>query len=195
MCWSASVSLNTFIFSLFGTVFALMNGVIDIPRALFYLSFMSMQLVEYFGWKNLSDTKIPSMFGLLLILLQIPLMINTFCSGPYKNLLYGIWFVVVAISLATTKIKFAMHKAPNGHLSWDWLNGFSKIFILIFILFYLGVNFNKPNLFTLFFLCAIILFSWFNYFAAGTFGSMWCWFSSILSLYLIFKVFRKELCS
>ena len=194
MCWSAAVSLNTFIFSLFGTVFALANGVIDMPRALFYMSFMSIQLVEYFGWKNLSDTRIPSMVGLLLVFLQIPLMINTFYHGPYKNVLYGIWFAVTAIALATTQIKFSMHKAPNGHLAWDWLNSFSKIFFLIFVLFYLGIGLHDMNVFTFVALSFIISFSWYNYSASGTFGSMWCWFANSLTLYLIFKVFRKELC-
>lgn len=194
MCWSASVSLNTFIFSLFGTLFALANGVIDVPRALFYMSFMSIQLVEYFGWKNLNDTRIPSMVGLLLIFLQIPLMINTFYHGPYKNALHGLWFAVSVIALATTQVKFSMHKAPNGHLSWDWLNGFSKIFFLIFILFYLGMGLYDMNIPTFIALLFIISFSWYNYSASGTFGSMWCWFSNVLTFYLIYKVFRKELC-
>jgi len=153
-----------------------------------------MQLVEYFAWKNPGNTRIPSMVGLFLIGLQVPLMINAFYKGPYKNLLYLFYFVVSAIALSTTQINFSMHKAPNGHLSWDWMNGFSKVYFLIFILFYLGLGIYNYDLlgfpFTLFF----ILLSWYTYSSQGTFGSMWCWFANVASIYLIFNVFKKELC-
>ena len=195
MCWSASVSLNTFIFSLFGMGFALANGVIDVPRALFYLSFISIQLVEYFAWKNMSNTEIPSKVGLFLIFIQIPLMINTFYSdGPYVNLLYGVYFAIAAFAFLTTQIKYSMHKAPNGHLSWDWLNSFPKVYLILFILFYVGISLYHPNLFTLPFLLVIIAFTWYTYYSSGTFGSMWCWFANIASLYWILQVFQKELC-
>ena len=194
MCWSASVSLNTFIFSLFGTLFALFNGVIDVPQALFFTSFTSMQLVEYFAWKDLSDTRIPSMVGLLLIFLQIVLVIYNYYKGPYQNLLYGFWFAISAVILMTTKIDLSMHKAPNGHLTWNWLNSIPKIYWLIFVLFYLGIGIDyKYNLVFLAFL-AVISFSWYNYSASGTFGSMWCWISNAFALVWIFRVFRKELC-
>ncbi len=194
MCWSASVSLNTFIFSLFGTCFALFNGVIDVPQALFFLSFISMQLVEYFAWKNLDDTRIPSIFGLLLIFLQIVLIIYNYYKGPYQNLLYVLWFAITATVLATTQIKFAMHKAPNGHLAWDWLDSIPKMYWLIFILFYLGIGIDyKYNLVFLSFLAAVS-FSWYTYSSSGTFGSMWCWIANAFALVWIFRVFRKELC-
>lgn len=194
MCWSASVSLNTFIFSLFGTLFALFNGVIDVPQALFFTSFTSMQLVEYFAWKDLSDTRIPSMVGLLLLFLQIVLVIYNYYKGPYQNLLYGFWFAIIAVILMTTKIDLSMHKAPNGHLTWNWLNSIPKIYWLIFVLFYLGIGIDyKYNLVFLAFL-AVISFSWYNYSASGTFGSMWCWISNAFALVWIFRVFRKELC-
>jgi hypothetical protein len=188
------VSLNTFIFSLFGMGFALANGVIDIPRALFYMSFISIQLVEYFAWKNLSDTTLPSKVGLLLITLQIPLMINTFYKGPHKALLYALFGIFAVTALSVTRIKFSMHKAPNGHLTWDWLNGFPKVFFLIFILFYLGIGLSDFNPFTYLPMVAIISFSWYMYSASGTFGSMWCWLANIIALSWIFRVFKKELC-
>ncbi len=188
------MSLNTFIFSLFGTLFALFNGVIDVPRALFFTSFTSMQLVEYFAWKDLSDTRIPSMVGLLLLFLQIVLVIYNYYKGPYQNLLYGFWFAIIAVILMTTKIDLSMHKAPNGHLTWNWLNSIPKIYWLIFVLFYLGIGIDyKYNLVFLAFL-AVISFSWYNYSASGTFGSMWCWISNAFALVWIFRVFRKELC-
>jgi hypothetical protein len=153
---------------------------------------MSMQLVEYFAWKNPSNTRIPSMVGLALIILQIPLLIYSKYNGPYKNLLYLFWFAVTATVLSTTRINFSMHKAPNGHLAWNWLNSFSIFYILIFILFHAFIH--KSNLLVSSFLFVTTAFSLYTYWKAGTFGSMWCWFANLITVYLIYEVFRKELC-
>jgi hypothetical protein len=180
---------------LFGVGFGLANGVIDVPRALFYLSFISMQLVEYFAWKNMSDTEIPSKVGLFIIFLQIPLMINMYYRDkPYVNLLYAMYFTFTAFIFFTTQVKYSMHKAPNGHLSWDWLNSFSKVHLVTFILFYVVLALYRPDVNTSLFLIVSIAFSWYTYYSSGTFGSMWCWFANILSLHWILQVFMKELC-
>ena len=78
MCWNAEVSLNTFLFSLFGTLLAYFNNIIGGVEMLYYFSFISMHLLEYFTWKNLKDkkvTKVLSQIGLFLIYIQIPLFI------------------------------------------------------------------------------------------------------------------------
>ena len=78
MCWSAEVSLNTFLFSLFGISFAYYNGIINVFSFLYLLSFISMQLLEYFTWNHLNDIKINrllSKIGLFLIFIQIPFFI------------------------------------------------------------------------------------------------------------------------
>ena len=194
MCWSASVSLNTFIFSFFGTCFALFNGVITVPEALFFLSFISIQLVEYFAWKNLDDTRIPSMVGLLLIFLQIVLVIYNYYKGPYQNLLYGFWFAITAIVLMTTKFNLSMHKAPNGHLAWDWLNSIPKIYWLIFVLLYMGIGIDYKYNLTFLAFAAAVSFAWYTYSASGSFGSMWCWIANVFAFVWIFRVFKKEIC-
>ena len=53
MCWNQTISLNTFIFTLFGINFAYLNNVISIYDYIFYLLFSSIQLLEYFAWGNL----------------------------------------------------------------------------------------------------------------------------------------------
>ena len=73
MCWNETVSLNTFIFSLFGISFAYFNNVINSYLFVHLLSFNSMQLLEYFTWKHLNNKKINrllSMLGLFLIFIQ-----------------------------------------------------------------------------------------------------------------------------
>ena len=58
MCWNETVSLNTFLFSFFAINFAYFNNVINGYEYLFYYSFISMQLLEYFAWKHLNNKKI-----------------------------------------------------------------------------------------------------------------------------------------
>lgn len=57
MCWNQKVSLNTFLFSLFAASFAYFNNVLNFYTYLYFISFISMQLVEYFAWGNLNNKK------------------------------------------------------------------------------------------------------------------------------------------
>ena len=191
MCWSASVSLNTFVFSLFGTCFALANGAITIPHALFFLSVASIQLVEYFAWTNMKNTSVPSKVGLLLILIQIPLMINAYYTGPHKELLCGLYLVLATLCLTSTKLDFTMEKAPNGHLAWNWL---IPSFTLLYLVFAIGTSFYFSRIVHTLLYLSMALLSLYFYLSEGTFASMWCWISNISSLWIIFKVFRQELC-
>ena len=50
MCWSASVSINTYAFGLFASLFAYSNGVTNLLGFILYQSFIIMQLIEYFIW-------------------------------------------------------------------------------------------------------------------------------------------------
>lgn len=81
MCWNQEVSLNTFLFSAFGSLLAYFNGVIGLFHLLFFFSFISIQLVEYFTWKYLNNRKlntILSKIALALILIQPPFSTSIF---------------------------------------------------------------------------------------------------------------------
>lgn len=192
MCWSAEVSLNTFIFSIFGTVFALANGTITVPEALFIVSFASMQLVEYFAWSNLKDTITASKFGLALILLQPLLSINAWYTGPYKAWVLAGYVVAVVLMLTTRTFQFSMHPAQNGHLSWDFLHGSAWFYTVWFALFFLGLYYAGALSFGSGAL--ILLLSVASYLRDDTWGSMWCWFANGAAVYMIGQVFYKNLC-
>ena len=141
MCWSASVSLNTFLFSLFGSSFAYFNGVISGFSFLYIFSFISIQLMEYYTWNNLHDKKANrflSQIGLFLIFIQIPLFIYSRENFPYKLLLFAAYLVFSTGILFYFNIDFSMNKAANGHLAWNWLN-FPPIIYLIYVSFILGL--------------------------------------------------------
>ena len=191
MCWSASVSLNTFIFSLFGTVFALVNKTITMSHALFILSFASMQLAEFLAWRNLGDTRFASRLALFLVLLQVPLSIHAFYKGPYKSQILAVYLGAVLLMFATHVFKFRMHPAPNGHLAWDWI--MPMWFLAIWhTLFFLGMSQAGTLMFTA--ALATLLVSVYTYGRDNTWGSTWCWAANVCTLYMIGQVFYKELC-
>ena len=196
MCWSADVSLNTFLFSLFGASFAYFNKVISGSFFLFFFSIFSMQLVEYFAWNHLNDKKIIrllSQIGLFLVLIQIPLFVFSHDPFPYRLLLLGLFMVLGSIILFGFNIDFSMNKAPNGHLTWNWLN-LPPWMLFIYIIIFVGLTFFQKkyieSLFFLFVICGI----YYTHYTSNTWGSLWCWFCNLFALKLIGEVFLKDVC-
>ena len=192
MCWSAEVSLNTFLFSLFGISFAYYNGIINVFSFLYLLSFISMQLLEYFTWNHLNDIKINrllSKIGLFLIFIQIPFFIYS-RNINHKLILLCIYIIFSVIAYITTDIDLSMNKAPNGHLAWNWLN-FPKWIIFIWISFMLGLILYEKRYFTCILYSIIIGGIYYTYYKTNTWGSLWCWLANGISLKLIADVFLK----
>jgi len=200
MCWNESVSLNTFIFGAFAVSFALYNKIIHVWEAIGIMSFFSMQLIEYFTWQNLKNKDIISLLskiGLGLVFIQ-PLLVNTYLLP--QNMLYiflGLYAMFVALTFTVfyplKDIDFTMHKAANGHLAWDWL----KIPTIVFIIWVCFLTW--PLIYSTYYLRIILTLAsagviYYLYKSADTWGSMWCWIANAISLYLIVKVFNKELC-
>lgn len=193
MCWSAEVSLNTFLFSLFGASFAYFNGVISGFSFLYLLSFISMQLLEYFTWKNINDKKanrLLSKIGLFLIFIQIPLFIYSRENFKYKPSLLGI-YLLFSLSVFYFDIDFSMNKAPNGHLAWNWLN-FPPIIYLIYVSFFLGLCLYQERYLSFILYFIIIGGIYYTYNRSNTWGSLWCWIANAISFKLIGEVFLKK---
>ena len=196
MCWSASVSLNTFLFSLFGSSFAYFNGVISGFSFLYIFSFISIQLMEYYTWNNLHDKKANrflSQIGLFLIFIQIPLFIYSRENFPYKLLLFAAYLVFSTGILFYFNIDFSMNKAANGHLAWNWLN-FPPIIYLIYVFFILGLCLYEKRYIAFILYFIVICGIYYTYNESNTWGSLWCWIANIISLKLIGQVFLKDLC-
>lgn len=196
MCWNSQVSLNTFIFSTFGIAFAYFNRVINIYELLYLLSFTSMQLVEYFTWKNLSNKKlnrILSRIGLFLIFIQIPLFINAKYHGRYKLELIGLYVCLFMLLIPSFKIDYSMSKASNGHLAWNWLH-FPLWVILLWLSFIFGVLYYEKKYFSFMVYIIVISAIYYTYHKTRTWGSLWCWVANIIALKLILQVFFKDLC-
>jgi hypothetical protein len=197
MCWNETVSLNTFIFSLFGINFAYFNSVINGYEYLFYYSFISMQLLEYFAWKYLNNKKINrllSMLGVFLVFIQ-PILFILIPNKVKFNIkaslitLYVIFFTCITISYNSLAITdFSMEKAANGHLAWNWLTN-APYCNLIWLSFFLVILLfiKKYILFTIHLIFFLTIY--YTYYKTKTWGSLWCWIANLISGFLIIRTF------
>jgi hypothetical protein len=199
MCWNKKVSLNTFLFSLFGISFAYFNNVVKFYEYLHLLSFISIQLLEYFAWSNLNNKKMInflSKIGLLLIIIQ-PILINLAYNidNKIKTLIISLYLVFIVFCVLYFPIDFSMNKAKNGHLAWNWLN-FPTIINFIYFSFVLGVILYQKRYFVFSAHLILVLSIYYTYYKTNTWGSLWCWIANLVALYLIFKVFfNMKLCN
>jgi hypothetical protein len=200
MCWNEKVSMNTFLFSMFAASMALKNGVVTTPDGLFYIFFSSMQLVEYFLWKNLNNKRgneFWSKVGFLLIALQPVVSLLATEDQTTRNVGLGLYILGAVFLLTVVKplgtIDFSSHRAPNGHLAWNWID-FPKLVLLAYVVFqFISLFFNKRYLrFGLQMTTVALIYL--TYIQSGTWGSMWCWISNGVGLYLLLKVFRNSMC-
>jgi hypothetical protein len=197
MCWSASVSLNTYILGLFACIFSYMNNRIKLSNILFYQSFMLMQLIEYFVWKKQFSNKLLSQIAYILILAQPIFGILQIEDIKIKNIgliCYIIFLIILFINYPWNSIEFKMEKASNGHLSWKWVN--LSIPILLVWLFFLSLKgIIIKDWLSLFIIDGFAIISYILFYKTLTWGSLWCWISNFLALYLIGDVFYNDFCS
>ena len=193
MCWNETVSLNTFLFSLFGVNFAYFNNVVNSYEYLSFYSFFSIQLLEYFTWKYLNNKKINrllSQLGLFLIFMQpiLFILIPNNLNASIKTSLIAFYLLFWVSFGMFLNVDFSMVKAPNGHLAWNWLN-VPPLYTFIWLLFLLVVllYIKKYILFTIHVI--VFLAIYYTYYKTNTWGSLWCWISNIMAGFLIIRTF------
>ena len=198
MCWNASVSLNTYIFGLFASLFSYYNGFGNILSVIFYQSFIIMQLIEYFIWTKTFSNKLLSQIALFVILCQ-PIFniikIETYPKAiPYLLAAYLIFIIILyTLIIPIDTINFSTVSSKNGHLSWKWLNW--NIYIIFIWYTFLSARWIIDKMYTIFIVISVLLIiTLILYKETNTFGSMWCWIANVLSIYLIFVVFYKDMC-
>jgi hypothetical protein len=200
MCWNASVSLNTFVFGVFASLFSYFNDDIKILYVIAYLSVIIMQLIEYFVWSETFSNKLLSQIAFLVIIFQPIFIIISIEKKPelIPYLLVG-YFMFIIIRAYTTSIPlntvdFSMVPSKNGHLAWKWLD-YNLLMLLIWYMFISSKLVIDNNYFILIFITIILIISIILYKDTQTWGSMWCWVCNFTSLILIFSVFYKDICT
>ena len=203
MCWSERVSLNTYIVAVFGTVFALMNGM-PINIVVWLHIFSLMQLVEYFIWKNLHDpywNQFFSSMGLLLLVIEPIASMFLMEAGTLRN---GVMLAYVLFLLLVLYLYYPWKPhtkvGSNGHLQWFWQNmNMPFIFNLIWVSFFLLPIFLAKHYVLGMVGVVTVIITILTYNKAGTWGSMWCWIANTIWLFVIGfiaanKCFENLLC-
>ena len=202
MCWSAEVSLNTFLFSTLPLVLCLLFKLVPWQFLLVFQTFYSMQLVEYFLWKFLKHKKWNQFFSIIGFVLIALLPLFSIYSSDHKYKLYVLfsYIIFVLFTVLTTRIKFHTSVAKNKHLSWEWLK-LPLPFIFLWVLFFCyhfivslwrgSFDILHINIFT----AGVFIFSFFSYYKSNTYGSMWCWIANFSAVYFYYLFVRKFLFS
>jgi len=202
MCWNKDISLNTFVFSIFVLIFVIYNNKYTIYKDdffnnkwgyLFLLSFILMQLVEYFIWKNIDNKSVNHFFstmGVLLLYSQpiFALMLLKNKSLRMKMLLAYLIPATIYLLYLIKSTHFITVVARNGHLKWNWESGKLNTIVKIAFLFFLFFAFiYEKEYFYAFLGFILIVISTIFYQKENTATSMWCWSVNLIMLYLAFK--------
>ena len=191
MCWSAEVSLNTFIFAIISFCIVVSFNRFPMINAFIVLSISLMQLYEYFVWKNIHNKKIIhnlSFFGPLIILLQVLLINYAFLRDNERNI--GIIMIIIIAIICMIynykNNKFDMEVGENKHLIWYWAD-LPAILLILICFFYLYPLTTKQNIIPFIYGLITLLISLYYYYKYKTWGTMWCYFSNIIWIVLIIK--------
>jgi len=183
MCWSAEVSLQSFLIGAAAIGIASQYG-LSLPTAIFSATIVGMQLVEFFAWTyygNKTVNLIVSLAAAALLFIQPIASILTLGS---KHVLSMIQLYIGSI-LATTFLlpkptslheRYRMTRGENGHLVWHWLDGhWSTNLTLIIYFLFLFTPLLRGEWSVLLLAMITLGLSLYSYFQHKTWGSMWCW--------------------
>lgn len=205
MCWNAEVSLNTFAFSTFVLGMIIYNNaytqykIPELNNIWFYLLFfsiISMQLVEFFIWRNIDNKYYNHLFSLAacgVLLLQPFFSIMTTSNINIRNIvLAGYIFLAVPYFVYKCSRKY-VHSvvSKTGHLQWEMVNIDKNSYLRIFnwslwLFFFLFSFLYNRYIIGFLFLVIILGIVVYNYLQDNSIGSMWCWIANSISIYYAF---------
>ena len=204
MCWNAEVSLNTFLFSSFVLCLIIYNNTytqykikdFNIWIYLFFVSFILMQLFEFFIWRNVDNKLYNKLFTILATLLLVvqPIASNMLITN--KSVQQSMLFVYMICMVPFAIYRFMTQKINStisdlGHLQWNMLldnkSKIDNVIITIWFIFFLFPLFYQKKTFGFLFGAITLLIMIYYYYKDNTVGSMWCWVvNSIMVYYAIY---------
>jgi len=199
MCWNASVSLNTFLFSSFILALIIYNNLFTQYKIqelnntwiyLFLASFIFMQLIEFFIWKNINDkfyNNIFSICGTLLLFVQPIVSIMILSNIQLRNFLL-LFYLLLAIPYSTYKyFTKNIHSviSESGHLRWNFF-GTTPLTWIVWLFFFLFSFIYEKQYFGFIFGLIMLCITFINYKNDHTVWSMWCWSVNSIMIYYAF---------
>ena len=201
MCWNKDISLNTFLFSSFVLCLIIYNNAYtrykidelnNVYIYIFFMSFILMQLIEYFIWINLKNPLYNSIFTALATLLLIfqPIA-STMLISDYtvkKMLLQSYLLFIVPLTIYKFDIQILNSSVSKlNHLRWNTTFSVKYvtdiIFYIIWLFFFLFPLFYERFTFALMFGLLTLILTTYNYYKDDTIGSMWCWIVNTVMIY------------
>ena len=205
MCWNEDISINTFVFACFALLFIYFSNTFTkyktslFDNPLFYLLFFeiaSVQLIEFFLWRNLNNKHINYILTLIVAFLITVQQITLILIIPNQSMKYTIGALyVLFLMLFSYRCYYSANSyttiGKNGHLVWGWLHnykGYDYLWLVAWLLFYIvPVFLIQNNLFTMF-IIPILFVSLFYYYKYKTWGTLWCWVTNFCLLYFIVHI-------
>jgi hypothetical protein len=209
MCWNADVSLNTFLFCSFALCFIYLANTYTKYKTptfenpftyLFLFAVVSMQLIEYFLWKNLTNKSLNHYYSKIawIVVISQPFFLMLMIQGwlRYGMIgLYGLfWLIFSYLHPNFGGTDFYTSVGKNGHLNWEWMNGKFpnknkvKYIHLVYLFFYVASLLLIHNIWLSMFILISLVFSVFFYYSYETWGTMWCWYVNLFLLYFVIHI-------
>jgi uncharacterized membrane protein HdeD (DUF308 family) len=155
------------------------------------LSFILMQLIEYFIWKNIDKPTLNSFFSVLAsCLLVMQPMASIMLLPPNIRIKVMIPYLLLAIPFFiyryNTKPQFSS-VSKLKHLHWNTiLYNDEPIPIVIWLSFFLLPLLYRGSVLGFLFSSLTMLIMVYYYYRDRTFGTMWCWIVNIVMIYFAF---------
>ena len=157
MCWNESVSLNTFLFSSFALLLIIYNNSFTKYKIkelnnkwiyVFFASFILMQLVEFFIWRNINDkyyNNLFSIFAVSLLIVQPLASIMIIQTIFIRNILLFIYLLLAIpfsiYQFSTQNIYTTVTK--KGQLDWVFFDNSPLILLIWFSFLFFSLIYEK----------------------------------------------------
>jgi hypothetical protein len=200
MCWNAEVSLNTFLFSGFVLLLIMYNnnctqykiqfieGIDNIWAYIFMFSFIFMQLIEFFIWKNINNPVLNTFFSNLASILLVIQPMASIMLLPNNIRIYAmIPYLLLAIPFCIYRYNTKEQSSSVTklhHLHWNTiLYNDEPLIVIIWLCFFLLPLLYRGSILGFLFSTITLLIIMYNYYKDRSFGSMWCWVVNIVMIY------------
>ena len=189
--------MTTFLFSTTAVMLAYHQDLINLSFLLFLMSFISMQLVEFFLHISRGSGLLNTIFsaaGFATIAAQPLFAIQSIKDGDfaYKRELTAAYLAGIILLLAVLQPEFQTVAGKHGHLVWKWLRIPTIALVVWFAALSVRFIVNKEWL-ILSFIGLTAAYSYNSYINDGTWGSMWCWIANIVAFVYLGQIGYKAL--
>lgn len=205
MCFTANISLTSFVFMLVGIVLLYIRNFTYDRFFIPYLFFLAtIQLGEFFIWSDIDCKNNLNFIGNMILYFSLYFQCIALIIGLYfldsklkYNIKYITYFYFIYIILFTINLIYYLYTNKNifvcihkyiNHLSWNIpVKIDTIIFYIIYFttpLFLLSIKNNIISYFTIFYFYFSFMLSYFKYSVGNEWKSIWC-FMAIISPYIL----------